>query len=85
MKTDTYTRRPNFRLTSSQEAVSNILYRYFGMDEKGQAALAKYGIVRINEAVDEVVEQVGDLCEIGSSDQWVYIRRCLRTLGHETV
>lgn len=85
MKTDAYTRRPTVRLTSSQEAVSNILYRYFGMNEQGQAALAKYGIVRVNEAVDEVVERVGNLCEIGSSDQWVYIRRCLRALGHETI
>lgn len=85
MKTDAYTRRPTVRLTSSQEAVSNLLYRYFGMNEQGQAVLFKYGIVRINAAVDEVVETVGELSEIGSSDSWVYIRRCLRRLGHETV
>jgi hypothetical protein len=82
-KNDTYTRRPERVLTESQEAVSGILYRYFGMNPDGQNALVECGIVRINAAVDEVVETVGELSEIGSSDSWVYIRRCLRILGRE--
>lgn len=84
MTTDTYTRRPNRYLTESQEAVSGILYRYFAMHPEGQEALIACGITRINEAVDGVVETVGELSEIGSSDSWVYIRRCLRNLERET-
>jgi hypothetical protein len=66
------------RLTSSQEAVSGILYHHFAYHPDGVALLMQCGIEAINAAVDEVVDRIGELYEIGSSDRWEYIRRAER-------